>query len=152
MGQDRVQVLERRADVARDRIAELEDEVETLKAEMRAFAAMLTPLAADPKLQLVVGEVAKELGMPVPAILGPGRTRDVVMPRQMAFYVAGQVVGLSLTQIGLGMNRDHTSVLHGIRAHTERMQANAQLRARTATVASRVAALTNAPQEALSHV
>lgn len=49
-------------------------------------------------------------------IKGRLRTRDVVIPRQVAMYLLREETDVSLEEIGRAMGgRDHTTVLHGIR-------------------------------------
>lgn len=59
----------------------------------------------------VVEEVAKDHGVTAVALLGPGRARKLVQARA---DLAGRLddKGLSSSEIGLILNRDHTSVLH----------------------------------------
>lgn len=52
-------------------------------------------------------------GISASAIVGPGRTRKVVRIRQACYYVA-RSNGHSYPQIGVRMNRDHSSVLWGV--------------------------------------
>jgi hypothetical protein len=49
-------------------------------------------------------------------IIGAGRDREVVLPRHAVFLVSHEHAGQSLTQIARVVgDRDHTTVLHGIR-------------------------------------
>jgi hypothetical protein len=56
-------------------------------------------------------------------IMGPGRTKPVAQARQQAFVALAEM-GFPLADIGRFFNRDHTTVLWGIRAH-ERRKASA---------------------------
>ncbi|MBX6343019.1 MAG: chromosomal replication initiator protein DnaA, partial [Thermomicrobiaceae bacterium] len=48
-------------------------------------------------------------------IVGPGRRRDLVVPRQVAMYLMREETGTSLVEIGQCLGgRDHSTVLHGI--------------------------------------
>lgn len=45
------------------------------------------------------------------------RTRSIIRPRQLVMYLARHLTTLSLAQIGAQLgNRDHTTILHGVRA------------------------------------
>lgn len=46
-------------------------------------------------------------------IRGRARHAYIIHPRQMVFYLAWKLSGLSLGQIGLSMHRDHTTVMYG---------------------------------------
>lgn len=48
------------------------------------------------------------------------RDFSVSHPRQVAMYLASELTGFSLTVIGKRFNRDHTTVLHAIRAVKQR--------------------------------
>jgi chromosomal replication initiator protein len=49
-------------------------------------------------------------------LLSKRRTRTIVRPRQIAMYLAKEVTGCSLPELGRRMGgRDHTTVLHAIR-------------------------------------
>lgn len=60
--------------------------------------------------------VARFFGVKVSDLTGPRRTRQVVVPRQIAMYLAREHTGLSLPEIGRSFGgRDHTTVLHAVR-------------------------------------
>jgi hypothetical protein len=50
--------------------------------------------------------------LPLADVRSTKRHHNIVLARQVAYYVA-RVFGLSLPRIGLGADRDHSSVLHG---------------------------------------
>lgn len=70
-------------------------------------------------VEQIVAEVAAATGLTAKAIYSTSRRANVARARQIAMYEARQH-GLSLAQIGHAMNRDHTTVLHGIRAEEQR--------------------------------
>ena len=45
---------------------------------------------------------------------GKGRTKDIVIPRQVAMYIMREETERSLVEIGQILGRDHTTVMHGI--------------------------------------
>jgi len=56
------------------------------------------------------------------------RTVKVVMPRQIAMYLAAKITERSLPQIGEALGgRDHTTVLHGARKITAALETDAKL-------------------------
>lgn len=63
----------------------------------------------------IMAKVAAFYGLSVLDLKGPFRTKAVCLPRHVAFYLLKEVLGLSLPETGRVMNRDHTTVLHGIR-------------------------------------
>ena len=56
------------------------------------------------------------------------RKRGVVFPRQLAIYLTRKFTGHSLTEIGEMYDRDHSTVLHAIRAVTQKMTQNTAVR------------------------
>lgn len=53
------------------------------------------------------------------------RARKIVRPRQIAFYLARSLTGYTLPEIGRRFgNKDHTTVLHGIRAMERLMKSD----------------------------
>lgn len=67
-------------------------------------------------------------------ICGDGRQRRIAWPRQEAMFVARQATGHSLPKIGWVFgDRDHTTVMHGIRAVEKRMKGDPDLVSRIAS-------------------
>jgi chromosomal replication initiator protein len=61
-------------------------------------------------------------------LTGSSRLRTVLIPRQVAMYLANKVAKMPLTRIGAHFgNRDHTTVLHAVRKIETTIQADAQL-------------------------
>lgn len=69
----------------------------------------------------IVAQVASEHGLTTADLYGPRRTRDVAWPRQEAIWRVHQLGKHSLPAIGALFNRDHTTVLHSIRAYEKRL-------------------------------
>lgn len=67
----------------------------------------------------IASQVAEATDVPFKAIMGVRRDARTVQARQLVMYIARRE-GLSLQRIGRVMNRDHTTVLHGIRAEEQR--------------------------------
>lgn len=61
----------------------------------------------------ILAVVADRYGVKAEALYGSRRTRNIVMPRQVAMYLTRQLTELSLGEIGkLFGGRDHTTVLY----------------------------------------
>ncbi len=62
-------------------------------------------------------------------MIGPGRRRSIVVPRQVAMLLLREETDSSLVQIGqlLG-GRDHSTVLHGIEKMERQVENDSQLR------------------------
>jgi len=70
-------------------------------------------------LDHILFDISDKLGIPVNLISEPTRERDVVDARHVYCRRARESTDASLAQIGKKINRDHASVLHGIRQATE---------------------------------
>lgn len=78
-------------------------------------------------IQKVVGD---HFGLRVEDLKAKKRTRNVVLPRQIAMYLARELTDLSLPRIGEAFGgRDHTTVLHACERIAEEMNQNSDLRA-----------------------
>lgn len=70
----------------------------------------------------IVDAVSEATGIPAKRILGPRRDGPTARARQIVMYEARRA-GLSYPQIGEALGRDHTSVIHGVRAEEKRRAA-----------------------------
>lgn len=74
--------------------------------------------------KVIVREVCAKHGLTVPQIIGTCRSRDIVAARHEAFWRLSRETKMSSTRIGYRMGgKDHTTVLHGIKMHKQRMAA-----------------------------
>lgn len=88
------------------------------------------PTSRAVPLDAIMKRVASMFGVSVKELLGTSRLRNVVLARQVAMYLAREVVGLSLPRIGTAFGRDHTTVLHSCRKVESEMETDAALRGR----------------------
>ncbi|WP_038038228.1 chromosomal replication initiator protein DnaA [Thermorudis peleae] len=113
----------------------LELAVEALTdAHTEAQRRQLTPEA-------VLDTICRYYRISTADLVGPGRRRDIVVPRQVAMYLLREELGLSLVEIGQRLGgRDHTTVLHGIEKIEQQLQHDAQLRGEVLAVRERLLA------------
>lgn len=71
----------------------------------------------------LINLAAEATGVNRELILSPERSREVVKARQWVMYHARQR-GHSFPNIGMAMDRDHSTIIHGVRAHAQRMKGN----------------------------
>lgn len=83
-----------------------------------------TLIAPVPSVMEIVRRTAFEFGVSVTDILGTGRTGDIVPARHRVMWLAARDTYNSLAGIGRILGRDHTTVIHGIRAENERTGTN----------------------------
>lgn len=70
----------------------------------------------------ILEEISKKHRISQASILGPSRKRPIAHARQHAMFEMAQQDHLSLPMIGQFLGgRDHTTVLHGVRAHKARV-------------------------------
>ncbi len=72
------------------------------------------------KMRLIAEQVAAKWQVGLKDILGYGRSQPAIAARHEAWYLCRLELGASLTRIALNFGRDHTTILHGIRAHAKR--------------------------------
>lgn len=63
-------------------------------------------------------------------LLGTSRKQSCAKPRQALFLMMSEVLPWSLPQIGRACNRDHTTVMHGIRRAKGFVETDPEFRAR----------------------
>lgn len=72
--------------------------------------------------QTVIDTVCARRGVSARDVLSPTRNRPVAWARQEAQHILRVTTKRSLPEIGRSFDRDHTSVLHGLRAVQRRMR------------------------------
>lgn len=91
-------------------------------------AAMIAQMPGDlgyrPRLEKIVHRFCRVFKVSLSELRSPRRDREVSMARQAIYYWAWRVTGLSSAQIGRRMgNRDHTTVLYGIKTYRRKRAA-----------------------------
>ncbi len=80
------------------------------------------------RIDAIVARVAAAYGMSSHDLLGRSRLRSVVVPRQVAMYLARETVKLSYPKIAAAFGgRDHTTALHACRRVAELAAADPEL-------------------------
>ncbi len=73
--------------------------------------------------------IAEEYDLRIQDLIGPKRTKNIAMPRQVAMFITRRLTPLSLPEIGKAFGgRDHTTVLHAINNIDKKMKERADLR------------------------
>lgn len=76
-----------------------------------------------PTYKRIIYECSRQYFVEPQQVFGASRSFQVKLARHAAMYRMHTEMGSSLAQIGRWLNRDHTTVLSGIRAHKARMEA-----------------------------
>jgi chromosomal replication initiator protein len=88
---------------------------------------------------MVLELVAVEYGLSADDLSRRGRSKEVVLPRQVAMYLLREVTQLSLPQIGeIVGGRDHTTIMHGINKIAALAESDASLRRQLLALKERI--------------
>ncbi|MBI3961649.1 MAG: chromosomal replication initiator protein DnaA, partial [Deinococcus sp.] len=98
------------------------------------FAQATSPSSSQPSLAQIGQLVAEHYGVRVADLRDKSRTKEVVVPRQVAMYLIRETTGCSLPEIGQYFGRDHTTVLHGIVKIRSQLAADHELAKAVATL------------------
>lgn len=83
-------------------------------------ATGVTPGADHRRMLEIIDEVSQCANIGVRDILCRSRRRDVAWPRQYAMFLCRRE-GFSYPQIARFFRRDHSTVIHGVKAVSERL-------------------------------
>lgn len=86
----------------------------------------------------VVAATARFYGVTAALINGAPRYREVVRARHIAMYIAKKVTGLSYPSLGREFNRDHSTILHGVKQVEERLGREPKLVTEIETIKARI--------------
>lgn len=87
----------------------------------------LRDIAPAVSVREVVIAVCERFKIEPQSLLGRLRFREFSQPRHMAYLLAYELTYQSLTDIGRAMDRDHTTVLHGVRTMRVAMKKDPEL-------------------------
>lgn len=91
-------------------------------------------VAGPGAVERIVARVSAAFGVTPKDVTGTCRQRSVLVPRQVAMYLAREVAKMSLPQIGAAFGRDHSTVLHAARKVGEAIASDTKLRATVRTL------------------
>jgi hypothetical protein len=95
-----------------------------------AAAAQWLPIRMTP-LARILRAVAQEFATPTSVIRSDSRLQSAVVPRQVVALLARELTNTSTSKIGLLLgHRDHSTIIHSIRAMAARIAADPKLAAR----------------------
>lgn len=80
------------------------------------------PARRVPSLAAIQEAVCRLHGLTTDELLSPQRSTRVARARQLAMYLAREMTSLSLAEIARGFDRDHTTVIHAIRAVSSKLE------------------------------
>ena len=75
------------------------------------------------KVRQIVNEVREKHGLTEEQLVSDNRQRHLIACRQEIYWRLSRETAWSLSRIGHYMNRDHTTIIWGIRAHKRKLEA-----------------------------
>lgn len=89
--------------------------------------------------ELVQKLVAESFGVRISDLKSKRRTKNIVLPRQVAMYLCRQLVNSSLPEIGNFFGgKDHSTVIHAIKTIDEKREKDHELKSRIETLSKRL--------------
>lgn len=87
--------------------------------------------SADKQLNIsvdsIIKAVANHYNLSFADLKGKKRTKNIMMPRQIAMYIAREITEYSTTELGAEFNKDHTTVMHACQKIEEMIKNDSQL-------------------------
>jgi chromosomal replication initiator protein len=113
------------------RVVTVELAREALRDKLRSADAAPHRSERQDRMGQIQARVAGEWGVTVDGLQSKTRTKNLTVPRQVAMYLAREVLGLQLVEIGQAFGgRDHSTVIHSLDRVADMMKENAEFRAR----------------------
>ena len=78
------------------------------------------------RFQRIIMAVAEHFDISTRLMMSKSRQRELVLARNMCMYIMKTYFNMTLKEIGRTFNRDHTTVIHGIRMFHQDRQVNEQ--------------------------
>jgi chromosomal replication initiator protein len=101
--------------------------VETTKNILNSIMTTLKPQNATPKI--IIGAVSKYYDIEIKDILGKGRKKEMVKPRQIIMYLMREEANVSFPTIGHELGgRDHTTAMHACSKIGKEAQSNERIK------------------------
>lgn len=109
---------------------------EALRDKLRSNADNAAPRTErQDRMGVIQQRVAAEWGVTVEGLQSKTRTKTLTIPRQVAMYLAREILGLQLVEIGQAFGgRDHSTVIHSLERVAETMKESAEFRSRVERV------------------
>lgn len=104
---------------------------EALRDKLRTNDGAPVRTERQDRMALIQQRVAAEWGVTVDGLQSKTRTKTLTVPRQVAMYLAREILGLQLVEIGQAFGgRDHSTVIHSLERVAEMMKESADFRGR----------------------
>jgi chromosomal replication initiator protein len=108
--------------------ADLSGQPLTLEFASQALADFL-PQRSDTSTGDILSVVSKFFGVTLDRMAGKDRSKDIVLPRQIAMYLMREQGGISLPKIGQELGgRDHTTVMYAVEKVADMIESDDKIR------------------------
>ena len=81
-----------------------------------------------PEPSLVIPAVSKATGVSEDEIKGKGRAEDIVIARRLSCFVLNKDLNLTTTASGAMLNKNHASIINGVKFIEKELKSNFNLR------------------------
>ncbi|MBW3637449.1 MAG: chromosomal replication initiator protein DnaA [Armatimonadetes bacterium] len=88
-------------------------------------------------VETIIEVVAEHFKIPVGDLLGKKRNKEIVMPRQVAMFLAREMGSMSYPDIGRAFDRDYTTVIHSYEKVKGELKRDSGLRGAISEIRSR---------------
>ena len=107
----------------------LEEKPVSLEMARLILKDMVHQSVKNISVELIQLKVSEYFNVPVSDLKAKRRTKNIVLPRQLAMFLSRQLTNLSLPEIGNQFGgKDHTTVLHAYKKVENDLQNNQDLR------------------------
>jgi chromosomal replication initiation ATPase DnaA len=121
-----------------------QERIAALRAKYERRQSELGATATYPSIRKIIISVAQAYGVKTVDMMSARRTADVVLPRQVAMYLAKVTTLRSLPDVGRQFGgKDHTTILHAVRKIAARMAVDDSFRAKVEALRAEVAPQTD---------
>jgi chromosomal replication initiator protein len=111
----------------------------SLEVAKKALTALTPAVAAPADPQAILDSVSGYYNVPIPAITGKSRAKQIAEARHVAMYLLREDAELALKQIGLLLgHRDHSTVIHGVQKIGRALIADPRLSAQLSEIRGNV--------------
>lgn len=93
-----------------------------LEDVMAGVSSRVTPKKKTITIEDIQALVAERYNLTINDLKSKSRKKEIVRPRQIAMYLARDILSVSLMTIASSFNRDHTTVMHGYDKVKEEME------------------------------
>jgi len=100
-----------------------------LETARKVLKDILVERSRELSIEDIIKKVSNHFNIKVTDLKSPKRLKAVVLPRQVAMYLARQLTSSSYPEIGERFGgKDHSTIIHAIRKVERMMEENYQLR------------------------